>query len=77
MKNIISVSIISLSLFFVACGPKTRDERIQEIVEKINNTPQWKSEVTKKAVERNLPIDSAIYQDAAWTVDDLDGLHNK
>ncbi len=81
MKNTVSALLLLLSLSFVACNnpekPKTRDERIQEIVEKINNSPEWKSEVSKKAGERNLPLDTAIYYDAVWTVEDLDGLHKK
>lgn len=81
MKNSVSIFLLSLSLFFVACNnsekSKTREERVKEVVEKINNTPEWKEKVAKKAEGWGMSLDSAIYNDAVWVIDDLDGLHKK
>lgn len=77
MKNIIFFFVVSLSLFLVACGPKTRDERIADIIVRINNDPKWKDDIAKKAADWGQPLDSVIYRDAVWVVDQEDAKASK
>ena len=75
MKNLIFFSVVSFSLFLVSCGPKTREERIIETVQKIHNDPEWMKDVVIKAAERNLPVDTQVLRNAEWQIDVEDGLH--
>lgn len=45
------------------------EEKIQEKMELIRNTPDWLEVVTKKAAEQNTPLDRMIYLDAKYVVD--------
>lgn len=77
MKKLIFLSVVAFSLFFTACGAKTRSERIAEMTESVRNNPVWMKDVVTKAAERNLPVDTQVVRDAEWMIDELDGLHKK
>lgn len=48
---------------------KTRELKIEEYIQTIKNTPEWLEKVKKKAIQRNIPLDSMILLDAIWMVD--------
>jgi len=49
------------------------DKLIKETTEKIKNTPEWLSQVKKKATENNVTLDEQIFQDVLWIVNDVSG----
>jgi len=48
---------------------ESRQIRINRYIETIKNTPDWLEKVKKKAVEKNIPLDSMIKLDAIWMAD--------
>lgn len=48
---------------------ESRQIRINRYIETIKNTPNWLEKVKKKAVEKNIPLDSMIKLDAIWMAD--------
>jgi hypothetical protein len=44
---------------------------VNSIMRKIKLNKEWLADVKKKALERNIPIDSMIYLDAVWTFEEL------
>lgn len=49
--------------------PKVMQERIQKKINAILNTPQWLKEVERKAKEKHLSLDTMLYLDAQWVVE--------
>lgn len=69
-----SALLFSLSLLsFSACkdpnAPKSREEQIEEIVEKIKVTPEWLTQVKAKAEQNKQPLDSVMRNEAIFLVD--------
>lgn len=60
----------------VTAAPKSYEERVKEVENKIRNTPEWLSSVEKKAKDMNMSLDSMIHKDASWMIDEEDGKHN-
>ena len=50
--------------------PKTKKERIKEMVDKIEGIPSWLKLIEEKAQQQNISLDSALYIDAKWTVEE-------
>ena len=48
---------------------ESRQVRINRYIETIKNTPDWIEKVKKKAIEKNVPLDSMIKLDAIWMAD--------
>lgn len=44
-------------------------ERIKWYVNEINNDPEWLEAVKKKAIEKNIPLEKMIMQDAQWSAE--------
>jgi hypothetical protein len=49
---------------------KTFEERIKEAEVKIKNTPEWVAQLEQKAKANNMSLDSQIFYDAKWIVED-------
>ena len=49
---------------------KTFEERIKEAEVKIKNSPEWLTQIEQKAKANNISIDSQIFNDAKWIVED-------
>lgn len=49
--------------------PEEMQERIRIKINAILNTPEWLKEVELKAKEKHLPLDSMLYLDAQWVVE--------
>ena len=64
-----------LLVSFTSCesGPKTREEKIQEMVENINNTPEWIGGLKNEAEAKKRPLDSLVLEAATFMVDKQDG----
>ena len=50
--------------------PKTKKEKINETIEKIKRTPSWLKLVEEKSKQYNITLDSALYSDATWAVEE-------
>lgn len=48
---------------------ESRQTRINRYIDTIKNTPDWLEKVKKKAIEKNIPLDSMIKLDAIWMAD--------
>lgn len=48
---------------------ESRQNRINRYIETIKTTPDWLEKVKKKAIEKNIPLDSMIKLDAIWMAD--------
>ncbi|HMO32355.1 MAG TPA: hypothetical protein PKE63_09270 [Lacibacter sp.] len=48
---------------------KTYEERVQENIQLMKNSPEWLAEEQRKADERGIPLDSMLLIDARWMVD--------
>lgn len=53
------------------CHPGLEKEKIQRMKESIRATPEWFSQIVKKAEERNLTVDSMLTIDAIYTLEQL------
>jgi hypothetical protein len=76
MKNIgnIKLIIILLVCSLQACkepGPAvgTRAFKIQEVIDQMKTNPEWMAMLNEKAIQQNLPLDTIMYKDAVWVVD--------
>jgi hypothetical protein len=49
---------------------KTFEERIKEAEVKIKNSPEWVAQLEQKAKANNMSLDSQIFYDAKWIVED-------
>jgi hypothetical protein len=82
MKKSIFLTVFTLSLGLLSiagCGedpnkPKTREERIAEFEQKMRDTPEWLSDIKKKAEDRKVPLDTMIHLDAVFMVGAEDGI---
>ena len=85
MKKSIFLSAFALTVGLVAmtgCGgstdpnqPKTREERVADIESQIRASEEWLQKVKQKAEDNHVPLDTMIFKDASWMVDDQDGKH--
>ena len=48
---------------------KFRSEQINSFIKKIKDSKEWLESVEKKVLERNIPLDSMIYLDAVYMVE--------
>lgn len=56
---------------------KPREQRLKEMVETINKTPDWIAGIKKDAEAKKEPLDSLVMKAANWMIDDQDGKHPK
>lgn len=50
---------------------------LNSIMRKIKMNKEWFADVKRKAIERNIPLDSMLYLDAQWIIDDLKSKEQK
>ncbi|GAL83221.1 hypothetical protein MYP_447 [Sporocytophaga myxococcoides] len=53
-----------------------REYQILKVEANIKNSPEWLASVAKKALERNLPLDTMIRHDAIWILNETNGKGN-
>ena len=75
--SILAVSLLTLSFLFFGCEdpskPKTREQRIAEMVENIKNNPEWLGSLKKEAEEKKTNLDSVIIGNARFMIEKEDG----
>ena len=52
-----------------AAKPKTREEKISEIMEEMKKNPEWMQALQQKSIDWGKPLDSVMYTDAVWMID--------
>lgn len=52
-------------------------QRIADMESKIRSNTKWMSEITRKAAERKISVDSMLRIDALWMIDEEDGKHKQ
>jgi hypothetical protein len=52
-----------------APAEKTRDEKITEIIENMKKNPEWMQALQQKSIDWGKPLDSVMYIDAVWMLD--------
>ena len=52
-------------------------QRIADMESKIRSNTKWMSEITRKATERKISVDSMLRADAIWMIDEEDGKHKQ
>lgn len=61
------------AMLIVGCKsePKelTFEEQRDEMIAKMKNTPEWLEALNKKAIESNLPLDTIMFRDAVWMLE--------
>jgi PBP1b-binding outer membrane lipoprotein LpoB len=81
MKKITFPFALTLSFFFatfmlLGCSdpnaPKSREERIQSMIENINNTPEWIGGLKHDAEIKRKPLDSLVLEAATFMIDKED-----
>ncbi len=50
-------------------GPKSREEKIKDMIEQINNTPEWIGGIKKDAEAQKQPLDSLVLKAATYMID--------
>lgn len=64
---------VCVLILFSSCkdpnAPKTREEKIEEVVEKIKADPAWLSQINAQAEEQDQPLDSLILKNAIYVVE--------
>jgi hypothetical protein len=53
-------------------NPMPKAERIKEVENTIRNNSTWLQDVVKQAKEQNIPVDSAIFKNAKFMVEEED-----
>ena len=48
----------------------TSDKEIQEVIERILNTPEWLAHVTEKAEKKGISIEQMLHLDAQWVIEE-------
>ena len=51
------------------------DERLKAMEDRIRQDQKWMEQITAKAAERKISIDSMVRSDARWMLDEEDGKH--
>jgi hypothetical protein len=67
------IFIFSLT-FVLSCKPKSvqgssKEEKIAEIIENMKKSPEWMQALQQKAMDWGKPLDSVMYIDAVWMID--------
>lgn len=47
-------------------GPNITDREVKELINQINANPNWSADIRKKAKERGVSYEQAVYDDAKW-----------
>jgi hypothetical protein len=47
----------------------SREYKILEIYEQMKSSPEWMALLNEKALQQNLPLDTIMYRDAIWVID--------
>jgi hypothetical protein len=73
-KNLYSTLLIAMTIFVFSCKSykpveKTREEQIAEMIEGMKKNPEWMQALQQKAIDWKKPLDSVMYIDAAWMID--------
>jgi len=74
LKNLYPTLFIAMIIFVFSCksdtpAEKTREQQISEMIEGMKKNPEWMQALQQKAIDWKKPLDSVMYIDAAWMID--------
>ena len=62
-------------VFAISCksetapSEKTKEEKIAEIIEGMKKNPEWMQALQQKSIDWGKPLDSVMYIDAVWMIE--------
>jgi hypothetical protein len=74
VKTLYSILFSAMIIFIFSCKSetpteKTREEQIAEMIEGMKKNPEWMQALQQKAIDWKKPLDSVMYIDAVWMID--------